>query len=54
LETILAGEDATTQIGDPVKLKAATAELDTVTKPLADLMMDKVMEAMLRKRGLIQ
>lgn len=54
VETILAAEDAATQIGDPVKLKAATTELDAVTKPLADLMMDKVMEAMLRKRGLIQ
>ena len=35
------------------RLEAAGAELDEVTKPLAGLMMDKAMEAMLRKRGLI-
>ena len=39
--------------GDPKKLKEATAKLDEVTKPLADHAMDKAMEAMLKKRGLI-
>lgn len=41
-------------MGDPARLKAATAALDEATKPLADLMMDKAMEALLRKRGMIQ
>ena len=54
IESILAAEDPQTKIGDPVKLKAATTALDEATKPLADIMMDKAMEAMLRKRGLIQ
>ena len=40
--------------GDLKKLQAAVAALDEATKPLADFLMDKAMEAMLRKRGLIQ
>jgi molecular chaperone DnaK len=53
LENLLAMEDPTTKIGDPEKLKLAHAALDEATKPLADLLMDKAMDAMLRKRGLI-
>jgi len=51
LEQVLAGENQ--EAGDLQKLKEAHATLDDATKPLADLMMDKAMEAMLRKRGLI-
>jgi len=40
--------------GNVKELKTAHAELDAATKPLANLMMDKAMEALLRKRGLIQ
>jgi len=40
--------------GDLKKLQTAVAALDDTTKPLADLLMDKAMEALLRKRGLIQ
>ncbi len=54
VETILAAEDKTTGSGDPAKLKAANAALDEATKLMAELLMDKAMEAMLRKRGLIQ
>ncbi len=54
VEELIAAEDPVMQIGDPIKLKAATASLDEITKPLADLLMDKAMDAMLRKRGLIQ
>jgi molecular chaperone DnaK len=39
--------------GDPARLKAALAVLDEATKPLAELLMDKAMDAMLRKKGLI-
>jgi molecular chaperone DnaK len=39
--------------GDVQRLKNEHAALDESTKPLADLMMDKAMETMLRKRGLI-
>jgi len=54
VEKLLGAEDGRTKIGDPKQLKAATEALDEATRPLADLMMDKAMEAMLRKRGLIQ
>ncbi len=54
VEEVLATEDPKTKTGDPARLKASTAALDEATKPLADLMMDKAMEALLRKRGLIQ
>jgi molecular chaperone DnaK len=50
----LAAEDPKTQTGDPDRLKAAVAALDEATKPLADLLMDRAMDAMLRQRGLIQ
>jgi len=52
-EQTLAGEDAETRVGDVKKLQAACAALDEATKPLAELLMDKAMEAMLRKRGAI-
>jgi molecular chaperone DnaK len=53
VEEMLATEDETSKVGDPTKLKSAVAALDEETKPLADLLMDKAMEAMLRKRGVI-
>ena len=39
--------------GNLTALKAAVARLDQVTLPLADLMMDRAMEAMLRKQGVL-
>ena len=53
VEAILAAEDAATETGDLNHLKAGHAALDEATKPLAEVMMDRAMEAMLRKRGLI-
>jgi molecular chaperone DnaK len=53
VEEALASERADTQSGSLAVLKAAHSELDEATKPLADVMMDKAMDAMLRKRGLI-
>jgi molecular chaperone DnaK len=50
----LATEDPGTGAGDLKPLQAAIAALDGITRPLADLLMDKAMEAMLRKRGVIQ
>jgi molecular chaperone DnaK len=46
-------EDPATQTGDSIRLKVANAALDEVTRPLADLLMDKAMDALLRQRGLI-
>jgi molecular chaperone DnaK len=54
VDAILASEDAANQAGDASGLKGALARLDEVTKPLAELLMDRAMEAVLRKRGLIQ
>ncbi len=54
VEQALATENPATGAGDLNRLKTAVATLDEATKPLADFLMDKAMEAMLRKRGLIQ
>jgi len=53
VETTLAKEDAHTKIGNTKQLQADCAALAEVTKPLAELLMDKVTEALLRKRGLV-
>ena len=53
VEEVLVAEDPKTGFGDANKLKATIATLDEATQPLADLLMEKVTEAMLRKRGLI-
>ena len=52
VESALASEDAVTKIGPTSKLKAAVSTLDAATQPLADLLMDRAMDAMLHKRGL--
>ena len=54
VEAALATENPETQVGDINLLKTATTALDEATGPLADLMMDRAMETLLRKRGLIQ
>ena len=54
VEAALGTEDRPIKVGDPARLKAANAALDQATQPLADLMMDKAMEALLRKKGMIQ
>ena len=56
-EAIAAVEDllqsAENDLGDLPALKAAVSRLDQLTLPLADLMMDRAMEAMLRKQGVL-
>jgi molecular chaperone DnaK len=54
VEELLAAENPDTQSGDVNTLKSAIESLDEATQPLADLMMDRAMEAWLRKRGVIQ
>jgi len=53
VEQALATEDPQTAAGNLAQLQSACRKLDEETKPLADRLMDKVMEAMLRKRGAI-
>ena len=52
-EAALATEQSASGSGDLKQLQSACAALDEATKPLADLLMDKAMEAMLRRRGVI-
>jgi len=40
--------------GDPAALKAALQALDEATKPLADLVMNRAMDVLLRRRGAIK
>lgn len=53
IEEMLETENPKTKTGDTLKLRAATTALDHSTRPLADLVMDKAMEELLKKRGLI-
>ncbi len=53
VESVVAAENAETKTGDLKQLQAACAALDETTRPLAELLMDKAMEAMLKKRGLV-
>jgi molecular chaperone DnaK len=54
VEKVLAAENSDGGSGDLKQLQNAITRLDEITKPLAELLMDRVMEAMLKKRGLIQ
>ncbi|HSU52895.1 MAG TPA: Hsp70 family protein [Candidatus Dormibacteraeota bacterium] len=53
VEAVLKGEDPGTQTGETKQLQAACAALDEITKPLAEILMDRAMEGLLRKKGLI-
>jgi molecular chaperone DnaK len=53
VEVALATETLAAGAGDLKSLQESCAGLDEVTKPLADLLMDRAMEAMLRRRGAI-
>ncbi len=53
VDVLLAAEDPASKVGDPIRLKPAVAALDEATKPLAELLMDRAMDAMLQQRGLI-
>jgi len=54
VEESLATENRESKIGDTKQLQAACAALDETTKTLADILMDKAMDVMLRKRGVIR
>src|SRR5262249_30277171 len=53
VQEALANEDANTKVGDTKQLQAACVALDEATKPLADLLMEKATDALLKKRGII-
>jgi len=54
VESALAVEDLQAGAAELKRLQSAVAALDEATRPLADFLMDKAMEAMLKKRGIIQ
>ena len=54
VDELLASEDSATRPGEAARLKAALDALDEVTRPLADLLMDKAMAALLHKRGMLK
>jgi molecular chaperone DnaK len=49
----LATENTDSGSGDVKQLQTACATLDEVTKPLAEILMDRVTEALLKQRGLL-
>jgi molecular chaperone DnaK len=53
VESALSTEDSQTQTGDLRQLLSACANLDEVTKPLADLLMEKATDAWLQRKGII-
>ena len=53
VEAVVTAEDPVTKIGDAKQLLAACAALDEATKPLAEILMDRAMDALLRKKGVI-
>jgi molecular chaperone DnaK len=53
VETALSTEDARTRNGDLTILQSASSVLDETTKPLAEILMDRAVESLLRKRGVI-
>lgn len=53
VEAALETENPKTRVGEPQKLKTANALLDQATVRLAEIQMDRVMDEMLRRKGLI-
>ncbi len=54
LEQALETEQSGSGTGDAKQLQTASAALDEITKPLAEIVMDRAMEALLRKRGVLR
>jgi len=54
VQAVVAARNGPSQTGDTATLQTVCAALDEATRPMADYLMDKAMEAMLRKRGVIQ
>jgi molecular chaperone DnaK len=53
VESVLSQEDPKSKVGDPAALRAASAHLNDVTKPLAEYAMDQILAAELKRRGMI-
>ena len=53
VEAMVGGEDTAAAAERLKQLQQACADLDEVTEPMAELLMDRAMEALLRKRGVL-
>jgi len=53
VQSVLDAGNPETETGDLQALQKACARLDEVSRPLAELLMDRAVEAMLRKRGVV-
>ncbi len=54
VQSLLDQENSHTHLGDTKALQTALATLDESTKPLAELLMDKAVEAMLKSKGILK
>jgi hypothetical protein len=54
VENLLVVDGREAESGDAAELKRLLAELDETTKPLAEHMMNQVMEEMLRRQGVLK
>lgn len=54
IEAVLGANKAETETGDVKALQDACARLDEATRSMAELLLDRAMTALLRKRGVIQ
>jgi molecular chaperone DnaK len=54
VEAMLSSEPSEVTAGDTKRLQIACAALDEATRPMADLLMDKAMEAWLQKQGVLK
>jgi molecular chaperone DnaK len=54
VEALVKKDDPSADAADLKNLQSACGALDEITKPIADLLMDRAMEEVLRKRGALQ
>ena len=54
VKAALQSERSETGSGDTKRLQAACLVLDEATRPMADILMDRAMEALLRKKGALR
>jgi molecular chaperone DnaK len=54
VEALVKKDDPSADAADLKNLQSACGALDEITKPVADLLMDRAMEELLRKRGVLQ
>jgi molecular chaperone DnaK (HSP70) len=54
VQALVKREEPSNEQADLKELQSACSSLDDETRPMAEVLMDRAMEALLRKRGMIQ